>query len=160
MVDVVVVAIVPVIGHRVSDGRAANAADDRAHRAADRGADGGAADRSTHRAAFVGKGELSRGADEQRRCESENSLGHLGLLKFGRQWRRQCRPTINVGASLKFLGAAGRPPRVEAKDLILIEIPARALQATMRKLLRKYAVAPERLVTDDLWSYPRAMCKL
>ena len=42
MVDVVVVAIVPVIGHRVSDGRAANAADDRAHRAADRGAHGAA----------------------------------------------------------------------------------------------------------------------
>src|SRR5271166_3273471 len=108
MIDVIVVAIVPVIGHRVSDGRAAKAADDRAHRAADRSADGGPAERSTHGAAFVGKGELSRGADEQRRCESKNSLGHLGLLKFGRQWRTQCRPSLNAGGPLKFPGAAGR----------------------------------------------------
>jgi hypothetical protein len=67
MVDVVVVVIVPVIGHRVSDGRAANPPDDRADRAADGAADDGAADRSTHRAGFVGKGELRRAADQQRR---------------------------------------------------------------------------------------------
>ena len=31
---------------------------------------------------------------------------------------------------------------------------------TMRKLLRKYAVAPERLVTNDLWSYRAATLDL
>ena len=63
----VVAVVILVVGHRVADGRAANAADDRADRAADGTAEDGTADRSTYRAGFVGKGELSRGADEQRR---------------------------------------------------------------------------------------------
>jgi hypothetical protein len=50
--------IVPVIGHGVSDGRAANAAHDRADRTADNSPGDCTADRAGHQTVFVGKGNL------------------------------------------------------------------------------------------------------
>lgn len=61
-VGVMVVAVV--IGHRVSNRRAANAANHRAHRAANESAAYRARDASRHCAAFVGEGRGRSDADQ------------------------------------------------------------------------------------------------
>jgi hypothetical protein len=60
MIGVISIAamVVPVVGHRVSDCRATDAAHDRADRPADNGPGDGATDCSSNRAAFVSKGNL------------------------------------------------------------------------------------------------------
>jgi hypothetical protein len=53
-----VAAMVPVIGHGVSDRRAPDAADDRANRTANDSPGDSTADRASHQTVFVGKGNL------------------------------------------------------------------------------------------------------
>jgi hypothetical protein len=72
-----VVVVISMIGHRVADGRAADAPDDRSDRTADRSPADSARDSSAYRAGFIRKSLAARNTNKGRRGSAEQKSRHV-----------------------------------------------------------------------------------